>query len=221
MKLIHNVIPGTWGYKIDEQLAEGTFETIGKTIHDIRQTDTVYPSREDLFKAFRLCSFEDTKVILLGQDPYPSKGHAHGLSFGTLASEPPPSLVRIAQEIESSVYDGFMVDFDYTLESWAEQGVLLLNTALTVKAGVPNSHKHIWKPFTEGVVRALNTKNNVIWILLGNFAKEYKEYLSVTHFILEAGHPSPLNTSIPFLGSGVFKKTNDRLEFLGLPPIKW
>lgn len=219
MRLAEQFLPNNWGSHVlipDEQ-----FSIIGKAVAEERSRNTVYPESSNVFKAFELTSYESTNVVVLGQDPYHGKGQAYGVAFGTLSEEPPPSLVNIYKEIEHSIYGGFLLDFDYTLKHWTSQGVLLLNTSLTVIEGTPGSHMLLWKPFTEAVIKSLNNRTNIIWILLGNHAKKYAPLMSEFHVKLQAGHPSPLNTSVPFLGSGVFKRANEWLDLWEKPTIKW
>lgn len=219
MNYLERYLPRDWGRYID--IPEQSFLMLGQTVANERKSNVVYPESANVFKAFELTSYAETIVTVIGQDPYHNKGQAYGVAFGTLDEAPPPSLVNIHKEIERSIYDGFLLDFDYTLKHWTSQGVLLLNTALTVIEGNPGSHAGIWKPFTEAVIKALNNKTQHIWILLGNHAKKYKPLISEFHVVLEAGHPSPLNTSIPFYGSDVFKKANDWLDMWEMSTIKW
>lgn len=219
MSYLEQYLPRDWGRYIN--MSDNDFLRMGKMVASEREKATVYPESANVFKAFELTSYQETRVIVLSQDPYHGKGQAYGVAFGTLAETPPPSLVNIYKEIERSIYDGMLLDFDYTLKHWTSQGVLLLNTSLSVIEGVPGSHMGIWKPFTEAVIEALNQKTQLIWILLGNHAKKYIPLMSEFHVKLQAGHPSPLNTSVPFLGSDIFKKANDWLDIWELPTIKW
>jgi uracil-DNA glycosylase len=155
---------------------------------------TIRPDREDVYKAFELCSFDNLKIVILGKDPYPNK-YATGLAFANpeyLTSNISPSLTKIKECVEDTIYKGLNLDFDITLESWAKQGVLLLNTALTVQHGVIGSHQYMWEPFITTVVRIISKyKENVIFMLWGEDAKYYKKFINEDkHHIMEYVHPS-------------------------------
>jgi len=185
-------------------------------INNLRKKTQVFPKKEDMFNAFKYTSFGDTKVVILGQDPYYSWTYdnkskeriplATGLAFDIppRSTKIPPSLRNILAESKSRVS---------TLKIWAEKGVLLLNTALTVEINKPNSHKKIWENFTNEVIKKLNEEHNgLIFLLWGNNAKKYKKFIdNYKHDILEAVHPSPLSANKGFLGCGHFNKTNELL----------
>lgn len=186
----------------------------------------ICPEKEDIFKAFRLCCINDVKVVILGQDCYHTtlydgKCVASGLAFGintVLPSYIPPSLKNIIKELEDDLGKP-AIDFDYTLESWAKQGVLLLNTALTVQEGNPNSHSMYWEHFTKAVMEILNTyTDHTVFILWGSNAKSFKQYLDNPTFkFIESSHPSPYSADQSFFGSKPFSKTNNLLK----QPINW
>jgi len=176
----------------------------------------VYPSFEDCFRAFRITPWDDVRVVVVGQDPY-HDGSADGLAFSASRSiKCPPSLANIILEVERDCYNGLNLEraCNYDLSGWAKQGVLLLNTAFTVEKKNPGSHKQYWEDFTKEVFRLLREeKQGVIYLLWGNHAKNYRQYISEKlNYILEAGHPSPLNTTHPFKGCKHFSKTNEIIE---------
>lgn len=188
-----------------------------------------HPKMENVFRAFNECPVEDLKVVILGQDPY-HDGSATGLAFDNLR-EPEklsPSLKAIIKEIqdcpiEDTIY--FMSEEDKTtsyLGHLPSQGVLLLNTALTVEHGKAGSHAKLWQEFTEQLIKDINRKDNIVWILWGNHAKKYKKFIdNNTHYLIEGGHPSPLNTSVPFSGGKYFSECNSFLRTVNKSPIEW
>ena len=186
-------------------------------------TQTSYPDMYDIFNAQRYTPYEDVKVVILGQDPYHGRGQAHGLCFSVKKGiQPPPSLVNIFKEIQADTGDP--VPNHGELTGWAKQGVLLLNTVLTVREGQANSHKGKgWEIYTEEVIRILNSrKKPIVFILWGANARS--KNLLITnpiHKILTAAHPSPLSASNGFFGCRHFSKCNQFLEENGLQPIRW
>ena len=184
---------------------------------------TIYPPMEEIFNAFKITPLSKVKVVILGQDPYYNQGQAMGLSFSVKDGiKPPPSLVNIYREISNDLNQEINISSG-NLTRWAEQGVFLLNTTLTVRDGEPLSHKgHGWEIFTDNVIRTLNENDNPkVFLLWGNNAKAKKSLITnKNHLILEAGHPSPLSVRY-FYGCEHFSKTNDFLIKNGLKPIKW
>ena len=184
---------------------------------------TIYPPMGEIFNAFKITPLSKVKVVILGQDPYYNQGQAMGLSFSVKDGiKPPPSLVNIYREISNDLNQEINISSG-NLTRWAEQGVFLLNTTLTVRDGEPLSHKgHGWEIFTDNVIRALNENDNPkVFLLWGNNAKAKKNLITnKNHLILEAGHPSPLSVRY-FYGCKHFSKTNDFLIKNGLKPIKW
>lgn len=184
---------------------------------------TIYPPMEEIFNAFKITPLSKVKVVILGQDPYYNQGQAMGLSFSVKDGiKPPPSLVNIYREISNDLNQEINISSG-NLTRWAEQGVFLLNTTLTVRDGEPLSHKgHGWEIFTDNVIKALNENDNPkVFLLWGNNAKAKKNLITnKNHLILEAGHPSPLSARY-FYGCRHFSKTNDFLIKNGLKPIKW
>jgi uracil-DNA glycosylase len=190
----------------------------------------VFPLRENVFAAMRQTSFGDTRVVIIGQDPYfnehPGKGpEAHGLCFSVRQGIPvPPSLRNILQEVNRSVYGGKTVSQDSDLTRWARQGVLLLNASLTVIAKRPNSHVKLgWHTLTDSIIETLSEKKeNLVFMLWGAFAQKKTALIDQRkHLILSTTHPSPLSAHRGFLGSNVFVKCNAYLEKTGQKPIEW
>lgn len=184
----------------------------------------ILPDKGDIFKALVLTSFEETKVVILGQDPYPTPGHAMGLAFSVPSNTKPlpPSLKNIFTEIRNDFNISHEQNPDLT--RWAKQGVLLLNTSLTVIAGSPNSHQNIgWSSLVNDVIRAINHyKNNVVFILWGNNARKKSIYIDpAKHLILQSAHPSPLSAHNGFFGSHCFSKTNEYLLEHRISHVNW
>ncbi len=183
----------------------------------------IHPDMYDIFNALKWTSFKDTRVVILGQDPYHGENQAHGLAFSVKKEvDIPPSLLNIYKELKNEL--GLFVPNNGYLEKWAKQGVLLLNASLTVRDGLANSHRNKgWEILTGRIVEALNEKNEpVIFMLWGNNAKEKKELIkNPNHIILTAAHPSPLSASRGFFGCGHFKSANELLERRGEKPIDW
>ena len=183
----------------------------------------VFPPSDDIFNAFHLTPLHEVKVVILGQDPYHNNGQAHGLCFSVKPDvEIPPSLVNIYKELHDDL--GCYIPNNGYLVKWAKQGVLMLNTVLTVRAHQANSHRGIgWEEFTDAAIRILNEQDRpIVFILWGSPAQKKKAMLNnPKHLILEAPHPSPLSAYRGFFGSKPFSKTNDFLIKNGLTPIDW
>jgi uracil-DNA glycosylase len=185
----------------------------------------IFPPGDLIFNAFTLTPFDNTKVVIIGQDPYHGPGQAHGLSFSVPAiiTKLPPSLKNILKELREDV--GFTSNPQYgDLQSWAKQGVLLLNASLTVRAGEPMSHAQIgWSHFTDSIIRLLSDqKQNLVFLLWGKFAQEKESLINPQkHLILKAAHPSPFSADKGFFGCKHFSKTNQYLVKQGISPIDW
>lgn len=183
----------------------------------------VYPNMYDLFSAFKVTPYEKTKVVILGQDPYHEPNQAHGMSFSVKPGVAiPPSLLNMYKELQDE-YGCFVPNNGY-LMPWAQQGVLLLNSVLTVREGQANSHAGKgWEIFTDNVISALNRRTDpVIFLLWGNYARKKKDLIDTSrHFVLEAPHPSPLSANRGFMGCGHFKRANEILISLVKTPIDW
>lgn len=218
-------ISSGWKELLREEFKKEYFLRIVELLKTEKQSNqTIYPPGSLIFNAFNTTELDKVKVVILGQDPYHGAGQAHGLSFSVQKGiKPPPSLINIYKEIESDL--GVKIPRTYgNLTSWAEQGVLLLNASLTVRADQPNSHAGIgWHAFTDKVIEQLSThKEHLVFILWGNFAKQ-KEYLidGKKHLILKAAHPSPFAADKGFFGCRHFSKTNEYLVKNGIEPINW
>ena len=180
----------------------------------------IYPEPKNFFKAFEICSYENVKVVILGQDPYHTPNTANGLAFSVNKNQKlPPSLKNIFKEIKNDVG---VENETGNLTKWAKQGVLLLNSSLTVVEGMPGSHSQIgWQIFTDKAVQLIQRKKKVIFMLWGNFAKQKKQLIEDDNFILEAPHPSPFSANSGFFGCKHFSKANEILSNLDLDPIDW
>lgn len=211
-----------WDDILNEEIHKEYFLNILYTLKDLYKTKDIFPPQKQIFNAFHL-PYKDVKVVILGQDPYHGVNEAHGFAFSTLATKLPPSLKNIYKEL----YSDLKIEKDFTngdLTPWAKQGVLLLNTGLTVEKDKPNSHKDIgWHEFTDVVIQKLNEKDDaVVFILWGNNAREKKKYITnPKHLIIESAHPSPFSANNGFFGSKPFSKTNDFLEKNGMTKINW
>jgi len=188
------------------------------------KSNHIFPVKTKLFNAFNLCAFEDLKVVILGQDPYPTRGHAHGLCFSVESNVRPfpKSLNNIFKEIESDLAQPFPENGN--LERWAKQGVLLLNSVLTIEEGKTDSHKGIgWEQFTDAVIEIISQKKeNVVFILWGSKALSKSILIDEKkHFILSSVHPSPLSAYRGFFGCKHFSKTNEYLVSKGSETIHW
>jgi len=184
---------------------------------------TIYPPGSLIFNAFNTTHYDNVKVVLLGQDPYHNPGQAHGLSFSVPKGiPPPPSLINIFKELHSDV--GVPIPDHGNLTHWAEQGVLLLNASLTVRANEPMSHSKIgWAEFTHAVIEKVSAqKKNIVFLLWGKFAQEKQSLIDETrHLVLRAAHPSPFSADKGFFGCRHFSKTNEYLVKNGIDPIDW
>ena len=188
-----------------------------------RERSVVYPPAPDVFRALHLTSYADTKVVILGQDPYHGQDQAHGLCFSVRKGvAPPPSLVNIRKELRDDL--GIEAPPHGDLEAWARQGVLLLNACLTVRASQAGSHAgRGWETFTDAVLRAVNAKRErVVFLLWGAFARKKKALLDLDrHVVIESAHPSPLSAHNGFFGSRPFSRTNAALIAAGQEPVDW
>lgn len=191
-------------------------------IHEYK-TQTIYPNMYDIFNAFHYTSYKDTKVCIIGQDPYHGKGQAHGLSFSVRPEVTvPPSLQNIYKELHDDL--GCPIPNHGYLKKWTDEGVLLLNAVLTVRAGRPASHRGIgWEQFTDHVITLLNQREDpVVFILWGAFAQSKIPMITGRqHYIIKSPHPSPMSASRGFFGSKPFSKCNAFLERIGKKPIDW
>lgn len=215
----------TWRDVLAGQKEQPYFKKIMQSLHERRKKGRViYPPQKDIFNAFRKPEFSEIKVVILGQDPYHGLGQAHGLAFSVSPGvKIPPSLVNIYKELQSDI-ENFTIPDHGHLQNWAQQGVFLLNSALSVEAGQAHSHAELgWENFTNYVVSALSTYHRgLVFLLWGSHAQKRENLIDLErHFILKSVHPSPLSAHRGFFGCRHFSKTNQLLESQGLKPINW
>ena len=223
-EILLNKFEGTWSKTFGYVLFTQLLSRVARVVKADRDSNIVYPEvgTDTMFKAFEVTPLDAVRVVILGQDPY-HNGSFNGLAFGNGTIENPttsisPSLRNIIREAENS-YSGKV---EPSLYSWAKQGVLLINTAHTVREKDPGSHLDVWKEFTQLIIDSLNTQPNIIWMLWGAKAQEYANSIyNDTHAVIETGHPSPLNRNKPFYGSGCFIECDRISKEMGLDTIKW
>ena len=212
-----------WQQVIGEEFEKAYYLKIRQSLIDEYKHSLIYPKMEDIFNALNYTAYKDVKVVILGQDPYHGENQAHGLSFSVKPGvDIPPSLMNIYKELRADL-NCTMPNHGY-LKKWADQGVLLLNAVLTVRAGEASSHRNLgWQVFTDAVISKLNErKTPIVFILWGNYAKSKKQLIhNPIHMIIESVHPSPLSASRGFFGSRPFSRSNDFLVLNGLKPIDW
>lgn len=216
-------ITNNWHNLLKEEFNKPYFKKLQEFLTEEYQTKTIYPKAENIFNALNYCKYEDVKVVIIGQDPYHQPNQAHGLSFSVQDGVPlPPSLKNIFKEIEADI--GVKPYESGNLIRWAKQGVLLLNTVLTVRKDCPNSHKGMgWEIFTSKVLELVNKKETpVVFLLWGGNAKAFESLIDKSkHFCLKSAHPSPLSAYNGFFGCKHFSKTNEILQNNGQKPIDW
>lgn len=212
-----------WLEAIGDEFKKTYYKELYQFVKSEYENNVVYPKSEDIFNALHLTPLKDVKVVILGQDPYHGEGQAHGLCFSVKPDVAiPPSLKNIYKELSDDL--GCYIPNNGYLEKWAKQGVLMLNTVLTVRAHCANSHQGKgWEKFTDAIIQAVNEKDApVVFILWGKPAQKKKSMLNnPKHLILEAAHPSPLSARNGFFGSKPFSKTNEFLINNGLTAIDW
>lgn len=212
-----------WDEILKDEFEKEYYQKLRKFLITEYKSETIYPKMENIFSALKLTSYKDCKVLILGQDPYHGPNQAHGLAFSVnIGIKTPPSLQNMYKELRDEL--GLYVPNNGYLVPWAEQGILLLNTALTVRAGAANSHSKVgWEIFTDSIIKYLNDREDpVIFVLWGGNARKKKAFINTDrHYILEAAHPSPLSAHNGFLGCGHFKKINEILSSLGKKEINW
>lgn len=216
-------IGNDWDEILKDEWEKPYYKSLRVFLKNEYRNYTVYPDMYDIFNALKYTSFADTKVVIIGQDPYHEPNQAHGLCFSVKkGTPPPPSLLNIYKELSDDV--GFVIPDHGDLTPWAKQGVLLLNTVLTVRKGLANSHKGKgWEIFTDEIIKKLNQKTTpVVFLLWGANAKKKAELITnKSHKILTQVHPSPLSAYGGFFGCKHFSKTNKLLTEAGLEPINW
>lgn len=217
------MIGNDWDEKLKVIWESPGFKNFYKKIMDMYEVKEIYPPKDYIFNALKLTSYENTKVVIVGQDPYHGKGEAHGLSFSVQKGvRVPPSLQNIYKELKDDL--GISPKDNGDLTGWAKQGVLLLNSVLTVEKDKAASHRNLgWELMTDYIIKLFNLKEEpVVFILWGNFAKEKAKLITNSHhYIVMSPHPSPFSAYSGFFGSKPFSKTNKFLEKNGLVPIDW
>ena len=212
-----------WDRALKDEFEKEYYLKLREFLMEEYRNKTIYPSMDDIFNALKFTSFVDTKVLILGQDPYHGEGQAHGLSFSVKKGiKTPPSLRNIYKELNADL--GSKIPNNGYLKKWTDQGVLLLNTSLTVRSGEANSHRNMgWEIFTDRVIELLNEREKpVVFILWGNNAKSKEKLITnKNHFIIKSVHPSPLSASRGFFGTRPFSRTNEFLKSVGEEPIDW
>jgi uracil-DNA glycosylase len=212
----------SWNDFIIEEKKKDYYKKLEEKVEEAYKNSVCYPAYENIFNAFKLTSVEDLKVVILGQDPYHEPNQAHGLSFSVLCEKLPPSLVNIYKEIASDL--GVEVKQDGNLDYLAKQGVLLLNTILTVEHGKALAHKSFgWEKFTDNVIKYINTLDKpIVYILWGsNAISKTKMITNPKHYVITSVHPSPLSSYRGFFGSKPFSKTNEFLKNNNIEEINW
>lgn len=218
-----SAIENDWLDSIGDEFRQPYYKELYEFVKTEYSRYVIYPNADDIFNAFHFTPLSKVKVVILGQDPYHNEGQAHGLCFSVKPEvEIPPSLVNIYKELHDDV--GCYIPNNGYLEKWAKQGVLLLNTVLTVRAHSANSHQGKgWEQFTDAVIQAVNAQERpIVFLLWGRPAQMKRNMLNNSkHLILEAPHPSPLSAYRGFLGCRHFSKTNEFLKTNGIDPIDW
>ena len=211
-----------WDIVLKEEMQKPYFRELGIFVKNEYKHKEIFPPYENIFDALRFTDYDEVKVLILGQDPYHGLGEAHGLSFSVHNNiKKPPSLINILKELRNDLN---IIRNESDLTDWAKQGVLLLNSIMTVEKDKPLSHKNKgWEQFTDTIIKKLNERSEpVIFLLWGSYARSKKEFITnPNHIILESVHPSPLSASRGFFGSKPFSKINNNLQSRGKSPIKW
>ena len=216
-------LPASWQPTLADEIAQPYYQQLQEFVAAERAKHTVFPPEQDVFNALKLTPYEQVGVLLLGQDPYHDDNQAHGLCFSVRPGiTAPPSLVNIYKELKSDV--GFRIPNNGYLVRWAEQGILMLNAVLTVRAHEPNSHKNKgWEKFTDAVIRQVNAKpDRVVFVLWGGYAQKKLQLIDTDrHVVIQSAHPSPLSARNGFFGSRPFSRINAALRAAGKPEIDW
>lgn len=216
-------IHDTWRHALQNEFSKDYWKTLTNTIRDFYKKKTIYPNPKKIFNAFDSTPLDKVKVVIIGQDPYHGPSQAHGLSFSVENNTKiPPSLMNIYKELNSDL--DITIPSNGNLQSWADEGVLLLNTILTVEANQANSHKGLgWEKFTKAVIKAVDKElDNVVFMLWGKQAQSFLSMIDENkHYILCAPHPSPLSAHNGFFGCKHFSKANEYLKNNGKMPINW
>ena len=217
------MIGNDWDEKLNIIWNSEGFKKFYHIVENEYNNKIIFPPKEHIFEALKLTSYANTKVVIVGQDPYHGEGEAHGLSFSVMDGvKIPPSLQNIYKELYNDL--GIIPKKTGNLTGWAKEGVLLLNSVLTVEKDKAGSHKNLgWEPFTDYIIKVLNAKEEpIVFILWGNFAKSKKSLITNSkHLIIESSHPSPFSAYNGFFGSRPFSKTNNFLINNNIKPIDW
>lgn len=212
-----------WDTVLDSEYHKEYFANIVKFVNKVYKEKTIFPPKARILSALDITDYNDVKVVILGQDPYHGIGEANGLAFSVNDGvKIPPSLKNIYKELHDDL--GVEIPNTGNLESWAKEGVLLLNSVLTVEKDKPASHKNVgWETFTDSIIKKLNERDKpIVFILWGNFAKSKKELITnPKHLVLTSSHPSPFSVNYGFFGSKPFSKTNEFLRRNGIKEIDW
>ncbi len=216
-------IGASWKGKLSEEFEKPYFQELTSFVKQEYLTQTIFPPGKEIFRAFDYCDFNTARVVIIGQDPYHGPGQANGLCFSVQQGmRIPPSLLNIFKEIQKDL--GKPIPASGDLERWANQGVLLLNATLTVRAASPGSHQNKgWEIFTDAVIRKISDeKKNVVFMLWGAYAQKKGEIIDRSkHYVLMSAHPSPFSADRGFFGCKHFSKTNEYLKSKGLKEIEW
>lgn len=218
-----SILKNDWAHLLQEEFEKPYYLELRNFLIQEYREQTIYPDKHDIFNALHYTAFKDTKVVILGQDPYHGPNQAHGLSFSVKPGiNTPPSLKNIFKELKDDL--GYEIPNHGYLVKWAKEGVLMLNAVLTVRQGKPNSHQGMgWENFTDRVISLLNEREKpVVFILWGKYAQEKETLITQNHhYIIKAPHPSPFSANRGFFGSKPFSKTNSFLNEAGLDKINW
>lgn len=216
-------IGNNWDIILKEEFEKEYFIKLDEFLEKEYTEQTIYPKKENIYNALKLTDYNNVRVVIIGQDPYHEDGEAHGLAFSVLEGvKIPPSLRNIFKELNSDL--GYGIPLSGDLTKWAKEGVLLINSVLTVREHKANSHKDKgWEKFTDAIIRKLNDRDKpVIFMLWGNYAKIKKKLINEDkHFVIESAHPSPLSAYNGFFGSKPFSKVNEILNSLNEKNINW
>ncbi len=215
-------IGNDWDIVLKDIFESDEFRNLIIKVNEKYKNNICFPMKQEVFNAIKLTPYKDVKVVIVGQDPYHGVGEAHGLSFSVLCKKLPPSLQNIYKELYDDL--GINPSSSGNLTCWAKEGVLLLNSVLTVEKDKPASHKDLgWQDFTDEIIKRIEKKDDVVvYILWGNFARSKKELITnPKHFIIESAHPSPFSARYGFFGSRPFSRCNKYLEDNGAKPINW
>lgn len=217
------MITDKWDNLLKEEYQKEYFKNLIEKVNNEYKTKTIFPPKDEIFNAFKLTEYNNIKVVILGQDPYHGVGEAEGLSFSVKENiKIPPSLQNIFKELNNDL--NYNIPTNGSLKKWAKEGVLLLNSILTVEKDKPLSHKNIgWETFTDEIIKLINKKETpVVFILWGNYAKTKEKYITnKVHYVIKSPHPSPLSAYHGFFDSKPFSKTNDYLISKKISPVNF